>query len=717
MLSYNRSTTLNNYFLTRRSHTFEKAAYDAIQDGNQADLEDALKIIDSRSEGDVFADNPSIAYSNFSGYTLLLFAIWNKKENIANYLLEMYLNKAGACLWVADKLLCTPLWWAIEHGYDALAEKLLNHANYELIATYTAIPDGANCFTLVEQSSHTTVLQNAVNKKREKILDQILKKIAPLENAIDIVNVTDNKGNTLLHEACRLNNVNMAALLLQHKCFVNNLNSDKQTALHIACQNADIPLVKLLLQHSADIYKKDVSGKRPFAYVPADKQQGFYDELGQAGLLMGKNLKKAVGKSSPSLHFSTPFLAVGTQFSQNQVPAEAITSRKDAHAYIQSKIMLAREDKILREQTKTILALTRLNIEQQKNSETRRRLLDFYMPLVAAHDNLQTLITTKFNLDPEFLAKVPVQLSMGNLPLIRVNIDEEGDQQIDINDVLKPIPLYVAKILQSLTRDDEDDSTEEVEEIDLHCQEINEKIALLNTLNDNRDDILQLVQILNILHDELAIYGKQRTMGARVRYAIPYAVLAILIPILIYSAIELHKYDKYTDDWWPELLYPGMFALFITLVIVSAICLLISCCWCMVQTCDPCRYLSTTEDSHPVSFLKEDHTEHLIASLELLQKFVDVFHENHAGAQLDYSLQQLTTQLHDVTATISQFSGKLKEMEQLLRQIMAEEINVKRAPTHHSMLFSPRNLDIFKPKEEDNDQSWLLERRHLFDLV
>ncbi len=719
MQSYRRSLTLNAAFLTRKSHVLEHAVFKSIEDGEQSDIADIIKLIESRGKSGIFVDTPSVAPINSHGETFLLAAC--SRLEIASYLLDFYLKKSRDnpsmrhYLWIADTNLRTPLWQAVALGHDKLVEILLANSDQELIATHTDIANGVNCFTLVETTTQTTILQQAVSQGHVNILEQLLKKIASLENAVDLINMTDKKGNSLLHDACGLNNLKIATLLLQHNCYTDNFNNDKQTALHIACQKGNAALVTLLLHHGADLYQKDTQDKRPFDHVPEPLRTSFYDALGQAGVLMGKNLKKAAHKSSMALEHSAPFLAIGTLFAPDHTPVAAITSRKDAHTHLLTKMGLARADKNLREQTETIIAHTRFSIEKQNNPQVRRKLLDFYLPLVGVHKNLQTLITEKYNLDPEFLAAAPLQLQVGKMPLIRVNADENGEQQIDILDVLKTIPLYLNKLLGSLKPDDEEtnNSDEEIEEIELHTQDLNTKIALLNKLNDNRDDILQLVQLLNILHDELVVYKTKATTVTRIIRAMPTLLTLVSAGTLAYGIYGVNQYDTHEDKQSANF---GLFILCLLLTIFFAAGTMVGAMGVIFQICNQSILYEETQDSHQVSSLLEEHAEHFHAALKLLQQFVDVFHEHHTGAQLDTSLRDLFGELNDDHLTIRNLRDKLKETEEVLRKIMTEEINLKRMPTHHSVLFSQRNLNIFKSKE-DNDQTWLLEKRNLFDLV
>ena len=63
--------------------------------------------------------------------------------------------------------------------------------------------------------------------------------------------ITDKKGDTFLHKACRNDNFEIIDLLLKLGCDVNARNNNLETPLHLAVQFKNAEAVqKLLLEHA-----------------------------------------------------------------------------------------------------------------------------------------------------------------------------------------------------------------------------------------------------------------------------------------------------------------------------------------------------------------------------------------------------------------------------------------------------------------------------------
>lgn len=93
----------------------------------------------------------------------------------------------------------------------------------------------------------------------------------PLPGYKDINNrlYSDEYGLTLLTYACKLSNVKLARLLLEHGIDVNGYQSPYDTykvyPIMEAIANNNIELVKLLLEYHADLNIKDSNGNTPLA--------------------------------------------------------------------------------------------------------------------------------------------------------------------------------------------------------------------------------------------------------------------------------------------------------------------------------------------------------------------------------------------------------------------------------------------------------------------
>jgi len=72
------------------------------------------------------------------------------------------------------------------------------------------------------------------------------------------------EGNTALHFACQMRNINAAKLLLKYNSnLVHISNKKEKTPLMIACKLGDDTMVSLLLKYNANINHKDHHGKTP----------------------------------------------------------------------------------------------------------------------------------------------------------------------------------------------------------------------------------------------------------------------------------------------------------------------------------------------------------------------------------------------------------------------------------------------------------------------
>lgn len=92
------------------------------------------------------------------------------------------------------------------------------------------------------------------------------------ENEIDI-NVTNESGNSMLHEATRKGNLEIINLLIENGADVNALDAWGESPLHIAAQK-DLDIVQNLIQNGADIHAKSNSN-----LIPENNGDGMFDEL------------------------------------------------------------------------------------------------------------------------------------------------------------------------------------------------------------------------------------------------------------------------------------------------------------------------------------------------------------------------------------------------------------------------------------------------------
>ena len=87
-------------------------------------------------------------------------------------------------------------------------------------------------------------LKDERNEKKEAAIIELLSSV------IDI-NCKSESGNTALHQAVRVNRVDLVEMLLNHGAQVNLPNEVGNTALHVAAYIGCLAAIKVLLQHQA----------------------------------------------------------------------------------------------------------------------------------------------------------------------------------------------------------------------------------------------------------------------------------------------------------------------------------------------------------------------------------------------------------------------------------------------------------------------------------
>jgi ankyrin repeat protein len=117
-----------------------------------------------------------------------------------------------------------------------------------------------------------TVLMWAVEKGRDCIVK------AALDGGINAENV-DNDGWSAMMYAARRGNMEVLQMLLGYGVELNRSSTeDGFTALHLAAGNELIDVCIMLLKAGADPHIKDVSGKKPEAYIKDKRKLEKYKE-------------------------------------------------------------------------------------------------------------------------------------------------------------------------------------------------------------------------------------------------------------------------------------------------------------------------------------------------------------------------------------------------------------------------------------------------------
>ena len=109
------------------------------------------------------------------------------------------------------------------------------------------------------------IFYTAIYFDKEDVLEYALTRYEDINNRV----YSDEYGLTLLTYACKLSNIKLACILLEHGINVNGYQSPYDTykvyPIMEAIANNNIELVKLLLEYHADLDIKDSNGNTPLA--------------------------------------------------------------------------------------------------------------------------------------------------------------------------------------------------------------------------------------------------------------------------------------------------------------------------------------------------------------------------------------------------------------------------------------------------------------------
>lgn len=109
------------------------------------------------------------------------------------------------------------------------------------------------------------IFYTAIYFDKEDVLEYALTRYEDINNRV----YSDEYGLTLLTYACKLSNIKLARILLEHGINVNGCQSLCDTykvyPIMEAIANNNIELVKLLLEYHADLDIKDSNGNTPLA--------------------------------------------------------------------------------------------------------------------------------------------------------------------------------------------------------------------------------------------------------------------------------------------------------------------------------------------------------------------------------------------------------------------------------------------------------------------
>lgn len=186
------------------------------------------------------------------------------------------LHDRGAELDGTDREGMTPLIYAAKYGRSEACRFLL-----ELGADKR----------LTDEEGHTAFDYAAANGLRDIV--------ALLE---DGQSRTDHVGNTVLHQACRLNQSEVVEVLLRtRRSDIDAPNDEGETPLLLACQNQNVYLVEILLKAGADPNRKLLDGFSPLHSAASEGN----DAIARALLQGGADANLMDNLRHSALHYAT----------------------------------------------------------------------------------------------------------------------------------------------------------------------------------------------------------------------------------------------------------------------------------------------------------------------------------------------------------------------------------------------------------------------------
>ena len=162
----------------------------------------------------------------------------------------------------------------LEYSSDEIAE-ILSSDSYENCGLYKLNKESLHPLSLAEKyNRHQVVLflvqvmQKYQDENGNTLLHMACKSqnhnlVAKVVNRTFDINPANNNGDTPFHIACRSCNSRITTLLLDCGCNVESLNNDGDSPLHIACRSGNESAVKGILKISQKTERQNKIGKTP----------------------------------------------------------------------------------------------------------------------------------------------------------------------------------------------------------------------------------------------------------------------------------------------------------------------------------------------------------------------------------------------------------------------------------------------------------------------
>ena len=183
-------------------------------------------------------DDVDVNLKDRTGYSALCLAVTTK--NLA--IVDLLLHQKGIDVNSSNRNGATALIIAAEYGNDVMVRSLLRHGANALLRD---CEDGTAIYRAMEKSHCSTVM-------------------AMLDSNIDLAG-KDNQGHSLLHSACLLKETqpDIVRQLINRGVGVDTQDDHGETPLHMACRVGNLEVVKVLLDMNANPEIKDKYNRTP----------------------------------------------------------------------------------------------------------------------------------------------------------------------------------------------------------------------------------------------------------------------------------------------------------------------------------------------------------------------------------------------------------------------------------------------------------------------